>query len=646
VNMAGEITSLEDYDMYYASVTNNSWYSEVCGYSDNGRLKTWLPYVVNSTGTGLVHVRSGSPLFGPFYASWYPGPQGPSPSDVGAAYYGLVPKYENVVGDKPTARKCTACALHDSHVKTSTVTLRGLCRYSSLDTKYQVQYTPELGIAYYGEERTSITFSRELSVWQIADMSDPTITAVSEAPFRSLALGISTWTVHNDTGCSQDSMVTQLALTSCGVEEFTCWDGVCLPLDQRCDGRPQCRDSTDEMACSVLDLNPSYNRFLAPPSPAGEGTPLEINVSIDILAMSNFDPIQGNYETKFTLSLEWLDSRLSYNNLRSVAGSNRVDTVETGLLWFPAFVFQNTKDKNESVVDNKATMEVVRRGAGAHNTLESTENKVMFPGTSSSLLYSRYYSQVFECSFDLKWFPFDIQACTIQLSPVIRLKGAMVLLPTNFTYSGPTDLTQFTVKSIAMMSGKQAGNVVVNIVIQRRLLSIVLTTFVPTIILNIIGHMSNYFKEFFFEGLMSLNVTVMLVLTTLFISVSASLPPTAYIKMIDVWLIFNLLKPFIDIIVQTYIESLREADGKEEDEKKEKMAWVDEESPVKQNYLRSKDEKNQQKAMTSFYAKAAKKNEKKIRICKMFARTIYPMFCIIFVVLFWATGMVVHNKES
>ena len=55
------------------------------------------------------------------------------------------------------------------------------------------------------------------------------------------------------------------------------------------------------------------------------------------------------------------------------------------------------------------------------------------------------------------------------------------------------------------------------IVIQRKLLSIVLTTFIPTIILNVIGHMSNYFKEFFFEGLMSLNVTVMLVLTTMFL---------------------------------------------------------------------------------------------------------------------------------
>ena len=56
--------------------------------------------------------------------------------------------------------------------------------------------------------------------------------------------------------------------------------------------------------------------------------------------------------------------------------------------------------------------------------------------------------------------------------------------------------------------------------IQRRLLSLILTTFLPTILMNIIGHMSNYFKEEFFEGLMSMNVTVMLLLTTLFLKYS------------------------------------------------------------------------------------------------------------------------------
>ena len=55
------------------------------------------------------------------------------------------------------------------------------------------------------------------------------------------------------------------------------------------------------------------------------------------------------------------------------------------------------------------------------------------------------------------------------------------------------------------------------IIIQRRLLSLILTTFLPTILMNIIGHMANYFKEDFFEGLMAMNMTVMLVLTTLFL---------------------------------------------------------------------------------------------------------------------------------
>ena len=43
----------------------------------------------------------------------------------------------------------------------------------------------------------------------------------------------------------------------------------------------------------------------------------------------------------------------------------------------------------------------------------------------------------------------------------------------------------------------------------------------------------------------------------LLVSVSENLPTTAYVKMIDLWLIFILLKPFVDIILQTYIETMQ-----------------------------------------------------------------------------------------
>ena len=41
----------------------------------------------------------------------------------------------------------------------------------------------------------------------------------------------------------------------------------------------------------------------------------------------------------------------------------------------------------------------------------------------------------------------------------------------------------------------------------------------------------------------------MLVLTTMYVGVSQSLPKTSGIKMIDYWLIFNLMVPFIEVIL-------------------------------------------------------------------------------------------------
>ena len=113
-------------------------------------------------------------------------------------------------------------------------------------------------------------------------------------------------------------------------------------------------------------------------------------------------------------------------------------------------------------------------------------------------------------------------------------------------------------------------------VFTRRLLGTILTVYIPTLLLIIISHMTNYFKPFFFEAVVTVNLTVMLVLATMFISVSDNLPKTSYIKMVDLWLIFNLMIPFFEVknkaltqnqiskvILHTYIDSLRIDDDRE-----------------------------------------------------------------------------------
>ena len=99
--------------------------------------------------------------------------------------------------------------------------------------------------------------------------------------------------------------------------------------------------------------------------------------------------------------------------------------------------------------------------------------------------------------------------------------------------------------------------ILVSIFLGRRLLSILTTVYVPSVLLNIIGHITCYFKPFYFESAVAVNLTVMLVLTSMFISVVAGLPVTSYIKMIEIWLLFTLMIPFIDVLMTCAIDNLR-----------------------------------------------------------------------------------------
>ena len=75
------------------------------------------------------------------------------------------------------------------------------------------------------------------------------------------------------------------------------------------------------------------------------------------------------------------------------------------------------------------------------------------------------------------------------------------LLPGGMDFTGPKELTQYFVKNFQIKSGKiQAKHtIVVSVTLGRRLLGTFLTIFFPTILLNLIGHATNFFKEFFFE---------------------------------------------------------------------------------------------------------------------------------------------------
>ena len=77
------------------------------------------------------------------------------------------------------------------------------------------------------------------------------------------------------------------------------------------------------------------------------------------------------------------------------------------------------------------------------------------------------------------------------------------------------------------------------------------------------AYTTTFFKPFFFEAALSVNLTTMLVMTTIFISKMESLPPTSDTKMIDYCLILCQLVPFAQVVLLTIKENLREEEQEE-----------------------------------------------------------------------------------
>ena len=63
--------------------------------------------------------------------------------------------------------------------------------------------------------------------------------------------------------------------------------------------------------------------------------------------------------------------------------------------------------------------------------------------------------------------------------------------------------------------------------LKRKVLSEMLTTFLPSLLLLMITFATTFFKPFFFEAALTVNLTNMLVMTTIFISVMEKLPLTS-----------------------------------------------------------------------------------------------------------------------
>ena len=89
------------------------------------------------------------------------------------------------------------------------------------------------------------------------------------------------------------------------------------------------------------------------------------------------------------------------------------------------------------------------------------------------------------------------------------------------------DLTLFTIRNLTLKQEESNNVVYMALKLKRKVATELLTTYLPTILLLLITFVTIFFDKDLFGDAIAVNLTIMLVMTTIFTSKIEELPPTS-----------------------------------------------------------------------------------------------------------------------
>ena len=431
---------------------------------------------------------------------------------------------------------CGMCQISD---KVLTVHVRGLCKGTLYDTTYIYVASDKGEPLYLGKKFSAIWFNttNEAWIWVTKKLKDSV--AVSFSSSHTYFLGLSKVNFENSTDTcveGRQNKVLDIKMTTCSDDQFTCHDGHCISMDLRCDQAPNCADSSDELSCQMLIMNGNYNKKIPPfhfNTVTAKIEPVDILISIHIHEVVKISEVDHEYSLKYTFIMEWYDYRLKFHNLKFRNSANALTTEDVQKIWIPQLIFSNTQNNEMTEGATNTEIIITREGNYTRSDYEDMDETYIFQGEDNKLTFEMSYTKMFRCEYQLQMYPFDTQRCTLDVGVKKLDRLSIRIIPKDIKMYGKIELTQYIIKTWVFTfknESNHADGVNVVLKLKRRIVNEVLTTYLPSFIMLIIVYSTNFFKPFFFEAIVTVNLTSLLVLTTLFISVSNSLPKTAYIK--------------------------------------------------------------------------------------------------------------------
>ena len=205
-----------------------------------------------------------------------------------------------------------------------------------------------------------------------------------------------------------------MKLTACKEGEFTCDDGQCVQMEQRCNQLPNCRDKSDEIGCEILRLDFGYNKRVPPINMARNSLiPVKVKVSLTLLKVVSIVEEDHSIELQFQITLQWKENRATYHNLKTNMYLNALSSEDINKIWLPLVIYTNTDQQETTRLgiewEWRTNVWVKREGGFVRSEPLELDEMEIFKGAENSLVMVQSYTHKFQCVYQLGKYPFDTQ---------------------------------------------------------------------------------------------------------------------------------------------------------------------------------------------------------------------------------------------
>ena len=349
--------------------------------------------------------------------------------------------------------------------KPLTLKISGLCKSSPLDLDYNLAIpSPDPNgkfrrRLYAGPTGWKIVYSTEKESWTIVNQRQPdknlTLVSVGEV---LVPTGKHTWRIANNTCNNGVTNEAELLISACLPNQFTCDDGACISMLRRCNNFQDREDVSDEKNCILVYKDAEKYLKAKTPPVLNETEKLPVVLSIKIKKILLIKEVDQIIIIQFELGMSLFDGRLKFYNLKENRKMNTLTFDELFEIWVPQKFFENTEHQIKSQKDLDSFALVVRTNNGSMSEPEMNENIEMYNGAQNPITFFRVYAIDFLCEFDMRWYPFDIQTCTIDVKLTGILEDFVEILPGLFEYLGGKEHTQYVIKDSKMVKINGNGN--------------------------------------------------------------------------------------------------------------------------------------------------------------------------------------------